>query len=586
MTAKKPKKNKGNVQPTTITWRFNLVIAGIGLVFFGLILRAAYIQVLEPDMLKAQGDLRSLRTATKDTHRGSIVDRHGEELAVSVPVQTVYADPKYVIEKNGLSQTRRLQALADVLGMDLTTLKKRIGTNPKRRFVYLARQINPAIAQYVKELKIPGIHLRKESKRFYPAGEITAHLIGFTDVDDKGIEGLERVYNDVLTGQSGKKQYRKDAKGNLIEILDEQEAQQPQDITLSIDQRIQALAYRELIAGIKSFKANSGSVVVVDVNSGEILALVNGPSFNPNNRKGVATHRFRNRAITDVFEPGSTMKPLTVLSALEFGSVEKDAVIKTGRSMRIGGRRVSDPRPYGEQTLADILKNSSNMGSTRLALDMPKDYFIGKFFEMGFSEDTGTGLTGETSGMLSDRSRWSKFELATLSFGYGLAISPLQLARFYATIGNGGIKRPLSVLKDPKFNQGERVVSNDNAIALMAMLEQVVNDGGAWRAKVEGYRVGGKTGTAIKTTVGGYGNDYMGLFAGIAPLSNPQVAIVVVIDEPAGDLYHGGEIAAPVFSKIMTGTLRYLNITPDGLPQLTTQTTETTNTIRTGVSNG
>ncbi|TKB47670.1 peptidoglycan D,D-transpeptidase FtsI family protein [Thalassotalea mangrovi] len=580
MTARKPKKNKDNYRPTIIPWRFNLVVGGISLVFLGLIARAAYIQVIEPDMLKAQGDLRSLRTATKDTHRGSITDRHGEELAVSVPVQTVYADPKYVIEKNGLSQTRRLQALADVLGMDLSTLKQRIGTNPKRRFVYLARQINPAIADYVKELRIPGIHLRKESKRFYPAGEITAHLIGFTDVDDMGIEGLERVYNDVLTGESGKKQYRKDAKGNPIEILDEQEAKQPQDIVLSIDQRIQALAYRELIAGIKSFKANSGSVVVADVHTGEILALANAPSFNPNNRSGVAPHRFRNRAITDVFEPGSTMKPLTVLSALEFGSANQDTVIKTGRTMRIGGRRVSDPRAYGEQTLADILKNSSNMGSTRLALDMPKDYFIGKFFEMGFSEDTGTGLIGETPGMLSDRSRWSKFELATLSYGYGLAISPLQLARFYATVANGGIKRPLSVLKDPEFNQGERVVSQKNARALLSMLEQVVSDGGAWRAKVEGYRVAGKTGTAIKSGIGGYGNDYRGLFAGIAPVSDPQVVVVVVIDEPAGDLYHGGEIAAPVFSKVMAGTLRYLNIAPDAVEQLTTQTDVT------GVSNG
>lgn len=585
MTAKKPRKNKDNVQPMTIAWRFNLVIGGIALVFFGLILRAAYIQVIEPDMLKAQGDLRSLRTATKDTHRGSIVDRNGEELAVSVPVQTVYADPKYVIEKDGLSKTRRLQALADVLGMDITTLRKRIGTNPKKRFVYLARQINPAIAQYVKELKIPGIHLRKESKRFYPAGEITAHLIGFTDVDDNGIEGLERVYNDVLTGESGKKQYRKDAKGNLIEVLDEQEAQQPQDIVLSIDQRIQALAYRELIAGIKSFKADSGSAVVVDVHTGEILALVNGPSFNPNNRKGVATHRFRNRAITDVVEPGSTMKALTVLSALEFGSADTETVIKTGQSMRIGGRVVTDVRGHGEQTLADILKNSSNVGSARLALDMPKDYFIGKFYEMGFSEDTGTGLIGETSGMISDSNRWSKHEIASLSYGYNLAISPLQLARFYAALGNGGIKKPLSVLKDPKFNEGERVASEENVKILVDMLELAVKDGGGWRAKVEGYRVGGKTGTAKKSIAGGYGNDYRGLFAGIAPLSDPKVVVVVVIDDPAGDLYHGGEIAAPVFSKIMAGTLRYLNLAPDDIPQLSTQATST-QLSSTGVSNG
>lgn len=570
MTVKKAKRNQDNYKPTTIAWRFYVVLGLICLVYTGLVARAAYIQVIEPGSLIAKGDNRIHRNMLNDTHRGAIVDRNGIELAISVPVQTIYADPKIVIEQNGLDKNRRWKALAQVLNKDVDKLKSRIGTNPKKRFVYLARQVSPSMANYVRELKIPGIYLRKESKRFYPAGEISAHLVGFTNVDDKGIEGLERLYNDRLTGEAGKKKYIKDAKGRKIEILENKDATDPQNVVLSIDQRIQALAYRELKSAVKSFKATSGSVVVVDVKTGEILAMVNGPSYNPNNRKGTATHRFRNRAITDIFEPGSTMKPLTVLTALEFGTAKPDTVINTSPgSMRIGGRRVSDPRNYGKLSLTEILKKSSNMGTTKLALDVPKDFLLGKFFEMGFSEDTGTGLVGESSGMLSDRSRWSKFELATLSWGYGLAISPLQLARFYSAVGNGGVKMPLSVLKDPSFNEGEQVLDPTNTQAVLEMLEKVVTEGGGNKAKVEGYRVAGKTGTAIKAAAGGgYGNDYVGLFAGVAPVSDPRLAIVVVINEPGGDLYHGGEVAAPVFSRVMAGSLQYLNIAPDDETQI------------------
>ncbi|TRX52724.1 peptidoglycan D,D-transpeptidase FtsI family protein [Thalassomonas sp. M1454] len=569
MTVNKSKNNQDNYKPATITWRFYIVLGLICFVYSGIMARAAFLQVIEPDTLKNQGDKRTLRTTSNDTHRGAIVDRNGIELAVSVPVQTVYADPKVVINNDGYKLKRRWKALADVLNEDVNELQGKVGTNPKRRFVYLARQLSPATANYIKELKIPGIYTRKESKRFYPAGEISAHLVGFTNVDDKGIEGLELLYNDRLTGTDGSQTYRKDAKGRKIEILNDEDATKPEDIELSIDQRIQSLAYREIKAAVKSFKATSGSAVVLDIHTGEILAMVNGPSFNPNNRRGVAPHRFRNRAITDFFEPGSTMKPLTVLTALEFGVTEPDAVINTSPGwMRIGGRRVSDTRNYGELSITDILIKSSNMGTTKLALDVPKDFLLGKFFEMGFSEDTGTGLNGETSGMLSDRNRWSKFELATLSWGYGLAISPLQLARFYAAIGNGGYKKYLTVLKDPAFDEGERVLDEQNTKQVLGMLEQVVLHG-ATKAKVEGYRVGGKTGTAIKTAAGGgYGNEYVGIFAGVAPISDPKIAIVVVINEPGGDLYHGGDVAAPVFSKIMAGSLQYLNIAPDDEAQI------------------
>lgn len=559
--SKKSNKNK----PNSVAWRFYLVLGVILLVYSGLAARSAYIQVIEPDMLRKQGDMRSLRTLSSDVQRGSILDRTGAELAISVPVETVWADPKIVVERNALTMTEHWQALADVLGHDVNKLTNRVVKNPKRRFLYVERQVSPAVADYIKALKIPGIHLRKESKRFYPAGEISAHVVGFTNVDDKGIEGVERVYDQLLTGASGAKQFRKDAKGRKIEILSVEAAEKPQDLVLSIDQRIQALAYKELKGAVSAFKATSGSVVVANVHTGEILGLVNNPSYNPNNRANTAQHRFRNRAITDMAEPGSTMKPLSVLSALEFGSAEKSTVINTspGR-MRLGGRLVKDPFNRGKLNLQEILNTSSNMGTAKLALSMPKDFLLDKFFEAGFSEDTGSGLIGESAGLMHDRQRWSKFELATLSFGYGLAITPMQLARFYATLANGGTKIPFSITKLDKAPEGERIYSTEMTQYLLALLEGVVEES-ATKAKVEGYRVGGKTGTSIKAIAGGYGNDYVGLFAGVAPISNPELVVVVLINEPGGDLYHGGDVAAPVFSRVMKGALQILNIAPDKL---------------------
>lgn len=561
------KKHTEKYKPAAVAWRFYVVLVVIVFIYGGLMARSAYIQVIEPDMLKKQGDMRSLRTASSKVQRGSIVDRNGNELAVSVPVETVWADPKVIMDKNALAMTKHWQALADVLGQKVSQLTNRIVSNPAKRFVYVERQVSPAMAKYIKELKIPGIHLRKESKRFYPAGEISAHVVGFTNVDDKGIEGIERVYDGLLTGSNGEKQFRKDAKGRKIEILSVEESTPPKDLTLSIDQRIQAIAYKELKGAVKAFKASSGSVVVTNVRTGEILALVNSPSYNPNNRSNTATHRFRNRAITDFYEPGSTMKPLTVLSALEFGAVQSDTIIDTSPGvMRIGGRRVNDPRNYGKLSLTDILVHSSNMGTTKLALSLPKDYYLDKFFQAGFGEDTGTGLIGESAGIMHDRQRWSKFELATLSYGMGVAATPLQLARFYSTLANGGLKTPLTILKQEQTDRipegSERVFSQKYSNEVVGMLEHVVNEHYKI-ARVDGYRVGGKTGTAFKAMAGGYGNDYVGLFAGVAPISHPEIAVVVVINEPGGDLYHGGEVAAPVFSRVMKGTLRTLNVVPD-----------------------
>jgi len=554
----------------TAAWRYYLVLAVVALIYTGLFARMAYIQIIEPDMLKKQGDLRSLRVTKNTVQRGSILDRNGAELAISVPVETVWADPKVILESNALALTKHWQALADVLKQDIKKLTARVAKKPQKRFVYIERKISPAVANYIKELKIPGIHLRKESKRYYPSGEISAHLIGFTNVDDKGIEGIERIYDELLTGTGGAKRFRKDAKGRKIEIISVERAQEAQDITLSIDQRIQAIAYKELKGAVQAFKASSGSVVVANVHTGEILAMTNSPSYNPNNRRNTAIHRFRNRAITDIYEPGSTMKPLTALTALEFGSVQPKTLLNTSPGwMRLGGRRVSDPINRGTLSIEDILITSSNMGTAKLALSVPKNYLLDKFFDAGFAETTGTDLVGESSGMMHDRSRWSAFELATLSFGYGLAITPMQLTRFYSALANGGIKRELSIIKSATPKEGERIFSKQNSLAIVNMLEAVVDDH-VPKAKIKGYRIGGKTGTSFKAVAGGYGNDYVGLFAGIAPISKPEIVVVVVINDPAGDLYHGGEVAAPVFSRVMKGALQVLNVAPDAQKKQTT----------------
>lgn len=561
---KKQVKAHKQEKPISVAWRFYVVLGLILAVYCGLVARSAYIQVIEPDMLKQQAANRVIRNSTSLSQRGSIVDRNGRKLAVSVPVETVWADPKVVMDNNALAMVEHWRAMADVLSQDVNTLTNRIVRNPAKRFVYVERQVSPAMADYIKALKIPGIHLRKESKRFYPAGEISAHVVGFTNVDDKGIEGIERLYDEVLTGTGGAKKFIKDAKGRKVEILSEEKAQLPENIELSIDQRIQALAYKELKGAVDAFKATSGSVVVTNIHTGEILALVNSPSYNPNNLSNTAQHRLRNRAITDSYEPGSTMKPLAMLAALEFGTAQHNTVINTSPGwMRLGGRRVSDPINRGKLSLKDILVKSSNMGTTKLALSVPKEFLLDKFFDAGFGSETGSGLIGENSGVMHDRHRWSQFELATLSFGYGLTVTPIQLARLYGTLANGGVRIPLTILKTEEQVQGERVFSEKETKFLLTLLEGVVADGGASKAKVDGYRVGGKTGTSRKAANGGYGNEYVGLFAGVAPISKPELSVVVVINEPGGDLYHGGDVAAPVFARVMKGALHILNIAPD-----------------------
>ncbi len=564
-------KSKGSKTPTLTNWRFALVISCIGLIFCGIGARAAFLQVYDSEDLNRRSDNRTIRTKSEDVLRGMILDRNGIELAVSVPVQAIWADPK-VINKSGLSiaDDKRWMALADVLHIKRDKLVTRV-SNPKKRFVYLLRQVEPAMAEYVKNLKIPGVYLRKESKRYYPNGEISAHLVGFTNLDAQGIDGIEKLYNKQMIGSAGSRKIRKDAKGREIEVLEEVEPIAGQSLTLSIDQRIQAIAYKALKSAVTSFSATSGSAVVVDVKTGEVLALVNSPSYNPNNRRNVSGHRFRNRAVTDLFEPGSILKPIAAISALEFGSYTANDQINTSPGwMRVSGSRVEDSRNYGELDMQGILQHSSNVGITKLALSMPKEHFLNTFYQLGFGSDTGLGLIGERPGVFGGRARWSDFEIATLSFGYGLSVTTVQLARMYATLGNHGVSRPLTILKQNKDRliEGEQVLQPNTAKQVLAMLESVLAEGGTGtKAAVAGYRIAGKTGTSRIASQGSYSSDYVGSFGGVGPVSDPRIATVVMINDPAGDYFYGNDVAGPAFSTIMGSALQLLNVPPDALDQ-------------------
>jgi len=555
---------KSNKKPSLITWRLYVVVSLIILVFAGIASRVAYLQVIDSEHLRHQGDLRSKRTIVSQSHRGNIVDRHGTALAVSVPVEIVWSDPKILHANNGLADMRRWDALADVLDKPVEKLLRAV-KDPSRRFVYLKRQVSLAQANYIKELKIPGIYLKASSRRYYPTGEITAHVVGFTNIDDKGQNGIERSFDDWLTGSPIKRKVRKSRDGMVVERLNiVEEGENANDVVISIDQRIQAIAYKELKTATEYHRATSGSVVVLDVKTGEILAMVNTPSYNPNNRRTMAAYKLRNRSITDTFEPGSTIKPLAAMAALDFGEVKVDSVIDTSPGWyRLGGNRVRDSRNLGEVNVATIISKSSNVGVSKMALSVPKQIFLSSFYSMGFGSHTDIDLPGESAGVLRERRRWADFEIATLSFGYGLAVTPLQLAKAYSIIANEGRVNPISILKLDQAPQGVQVIEPMVARSMLQMMEGVTKAGGtATKARIGGYRVAGKTGTARKAIAGGYGDDYVVSFAGIAPIDNPRLVTIVIINEPKGDKYYGGDVAAPVFAKVTTGALQLLNVAP------------------------
>ncbi|UJF19604.1 peptidoglycan glycosyltransferase FtsI [Vibrio sp. SS-MA-C1-2] len=550
---------------TFVSWRFKLAIVVIVAVLLALIGRVAFLQVIEPGKLLREGDMRSVRVKALESAREIIYDRNGEQLAVSVPVRAVIADPKVIFRDGGFNEIDRWYALADVLGLERQYLLKRLTDNKTRRFIYLQRQVSPAMAQYVQKLKLPGIGLKDESRRFYPTGEVSAHVIGMTGIDGHGLEGIERSYDEWLMGESGRRTVRKDRFNRVVENIAVEERKKGKSLTLSIDQRIQAAAYRAVKQAKADYQATSASAVLVDIHSGDVLAMVNAPSYNPNNRSNLQSFRMRNRAITDVMEPGSTVKPFVVLAALEDGSAKLDTVIDTGNGrLRIGGSQVRDSAKAGKASLTKILQKSSNVGVSKLSLGMPVNDLLGMYSSVGLSDYSGVNLIGETLGAFPIRNRWSDFERATLSFGYGLSVTPVQLARAYATLGAKGINRPLSILKHDEVPAGKRVIAEKTADEVLHMLEAVTHKGGsATKAAVSGYRVGAKTGTSRKAIAGGYGDEYVALTAGIAPISDPRFALVVVVNEPQGDKYYGGQVAAPLFSTIMQSALQLKNIAPD-----------------------
>ncbi|MEZ8238281.1 penicillin-binding transpeptidase domain-containing protein [Vibrio splendidus] len=558
-------KSEKDSDPILIKWRFNVVIAFVFLAFAALVGRVAYIQIIEPDNLIRQGDLRSVRVKAIPSARGIISDRNGEPLAVSVPVEAVWADPKTIFDKNGMAQIDRWYALADVLGLERQSMVDKISSNKSRRFVYLQRQVSPAMAKYIRELKLVGVGLKAESRRYYPAGEVSAHLIGVTGIDGHGLEGVERSYDKWLTGEAGKRTIRKDRYGRVVENIALEEREEGKPLELTIDQRLQAIAYRAIKQAVADHKATSGSAVLLDVKTGAVLAMVNAPSYNPNNRADLQSFKMRNRVLTDAMEPGSTVKPFVVLAALENGTADPDIVIDTGNGiMQIGGSRVRDSSKVGKADLALILKKSSNIGVAKLALNMPLEALLGMYSSVGLGEMSGLNLVGETSGIFPNRRRWSKFEIATLAFGYGLSVTPMQLAHAYATLANKGLYEPIHIIKSNDQDFSKQIIKRENAELVLNMLEGVTQKGGtATRAAVPGYRVAAKTGTSRKAEAGGYSDEYIAVTAGFAPVSDPRVALVVVVNEPQGDLYYGGSVAAPVFSEIMKGALQIMNVPAD-----------------------
>jgi cell division protein FtsI (penicillin-binding protein 3) len=545
-------------------WRGALLLVGFALCAAALEGRILYLQLVDRDFLAEQANDRHLRTVKISAHRGLLTDRYGEPLAVSTPVETIYANPKEL--KGSLD---RLDELAKALDQDNQWLARKITSNLEREFVYLERHVPPAVAQRVLDLELPGVSTIREYRRYYPAGEVTAHVVGFTDVDDRGQEGLEAAFDHWLEGEVGSKRVMQDRRG---EVFDDVELLRParpgRDLRTSIDLRLQYLAYRELKAVISDSGARWGSVVVLDPRTGEVLAMVNQPSYNPNDRGQYRPENYRNRAVTDMYEPGSSFKPLVMAAALETGAFGPRTPIDASGGIPLPNRVIKDPVDLGRVDLTTVLAKSSNVGAARVALTLEPEAIADVLTRFGIGRLTDSAFPGESAGALNDPKHWRTAGQVTLSYGYGVAVTTLQLARAYAAIASGGVLRPVSLLALEEAPPGQRVISADAAADLTVMLEAVVSPNGTgYRAAVRNFHVAGKTGTTQKAGVGGYDGDRHGaVFAGLAPATDPRLVVVVMIDEPQGAAYHGGDIAAPVFSNIVSGALRVLAVPPDALP--------------------
>ncbi len=545
-----------------VIWRRLTVVAILLLAFSGLIWRAIDLQLNHKEFLQTEGNARYLRVVKVPAHRGKILDRNGYPLAISTPVDSVWANPRELRPKGA-----RFHRLVKLLGLDGRQLKRELKARSNREFVFLKRQLDPALAEKVMALGIEGVYLQREYRRYYPLSEVAAHVVGFTNVDDVGQEGIELAFEEHLGGTSGSKRVLRDRMGQTVADVEPIQAPKAgRDLVLSIDKRIQNLAYRNLLSAVKHNRARSGSAVVLDARTGEVLAMVNQPSYNPNNRADRVGSRFRNRAVTDVFEPGSTAKPFTIAAALGSGRFDTGSLVDTAPGqIKVGKYLVKDSRNHGKIDLTTIVQKSSNVGASKIALALPPEELWKTFSRFGFGEVSGAGFPGEASGVLNHYFDWGEVHTATLSYGYGISVTALQLARAYAAIANDGKLPEVTFEVVDGSAPAVRVVSEEVSLKLRRMLETVVTLGGTGiRAQLDGYRVAGKTGTVRKVTPDGYSEDrYVAMFAGMAPMSSPRIVTVVVIDEPGAGEYYGGRVAAPVFADITQGALRLLGVAPD-----------------------
>jgi cell division protein FtsI (penicillin-binding protein 3) len=543
-------------------WRAYLLLGLLGSCALALIYRAVNLQLVDHGFLAKEGDARFSRVLEIAAHRGTITDRYGEPLAVSTPVDSIWVNPGELAVA-----TDQIPRLAKALGLDRQELARRITSNLDREFLYLARHRQPAEAAQIKELGIPGVYTSREYRRYYPAGEVIGHLLGFTNVDDAGQEGLELAFDHWLAGEDGAKRVIQDRYGRIVQNVESIRPARPgKDLVLSIDLRIQYLAYRELKAAIRDQRARAGSIVVIDVESGEILAMVNQPAYNPNDRDQIQAATYRNRAATDIFEPGSSIKPFFVAAGLASGKYDNHSIIDTSPGFfKVGAKIFEDEHNLGAIDIATVLAKSSNVGMAHIALTLPPQGIWNTLTHLGFGQVTTSGFPGESAGLLPNYAQWRPIGIVTMSHGYGLSVTPLQLAHAYATIGTFGLARPLSFLRVEGDPGGTRALDEHVCRELISMLESVVSAEGTGKlAAIPGYRVSGKTGTAFKATAGGYSTDrYMAVWGGVAPASAPKLAAVVVIDEPSAGQHMGGQVAAPVFSRVVGGALRLLAVAPD-----------------------
>ena len=561
------KRRDGEIEFDALQFRLRArIITGmLAACALALVARSVQLQVLDRQFLAEQGDMRSARVAIMPAHRGAVLDRFGEPLAVSSPVDTLWVNPPELAQT-----TDGIKRLARALKRDSQWLAQRVTSNLDREFLYVARHMDPRDAARIRALGIPGVYLLREYRRYYPNGEVTGHLLGFTNLDDAGQEGLELAYDQSLAGVDGQKRVIQDGHGRIVQNVESILApRQGEDLHTSIDLRIQYLAYRELKAAIRAHRARAGSVIVIDVTTGEVLAMVNQPSFNPNDRAQYEVARYRNRAATDIFEPGSSIKPFVVAAALNSGRYRTDSMVDTS-AIRIGIKTIEDKHDLGVVDMGEVLARSSNPAMVRIAMSLEPGQLHETLSGLGFGEVTASGFPGESAGLLSGAAHWRPIGIATMAYGYGLSVTPLQLAQAYATIGAEGIHRPITFRRAQEPAPGERVLPERVARDLIGLLEGAVKPAGTGlKAAVPGYRVAGKTGTAWKASAGGYTTDrYLAVFAGLVPASRPRLALVVMIDEPGGSFYYGGDVSAPVFSAVASGALRLMSVAPDDLARV------------------